>query len=83
MGGGTERRFAAVNPAVGEGNLQMASDATLRQKFAGESFALRYADQLSTTANPSASTWTEMLLAALILTLIAEQAMAYFCSFHE
>lgn len=81
--GGHEAQFVAVNPRVGEGKLQMVADATLRQKFAGEAFALRYADQLSTTANAGESTWTELLLAALVLALVAEQALAYVCSFHE
>ncbi|MCO6047926.1 BatA domain-containing protein [Aeoliella sp. ICT_H6.2] len=81
--GGTEDRFAAVNPAAGEGNLALAADTTLRQKFAGDEFALRYADELSTEANPSESSWTEVLLASLVLALVAEQALAYVCSFHE
>ncbi len=83
MGGGTEERFAAVNPAVGEGDLSLVADATLRQKFAGESFALGYADQLSTEATASESSWTEILFAAVVLALVAEQALAYVCSFHE
>lgn len=81
--GGTETRYAAVNPETGEGNLALVADTTLRQKFAGEKFALRYADELSTEANPSESSWTELLLALLVVTLMAEQGLAYLASFHE
>ena len=83
LGGGIDRRFAAVNPARGEGDLSLVADSTLRQKFAGEGFALRYADELSVEANPGESTLTEILLASLVLALVAEQALAYVCSFHE
>ncbi|QDU56062.1 hypothetical protein Pan181_22650 [Aeoliella mucimassa] len=81
--GGIETRLAALNPEPGEGNLQLIADATLRQKFASEQFGLRYADELSSEANPSESNWTEVLLTLLVLALVAEQAMAYACSFHE
>ncbi|WP_442485563.1 BatA domain-containing protein [Aeoliella sp. SH292] len=83
VSGGSEHRFVAVNPAIGEGNLALAADTALRQRFAGEQFALRYADELSVESNPSESSWTEVLLASLVLVLVAEQAMAYVCSFHE
>ena len=81
--GGTETRLVAVNPEPGEGNLELVADSTLRQKFAAEQFELRYADELSAAANPSESNWTEVLLAALVLALVAEQGMAYLCSFHD
>lgn len=83
VSGGSENRYVAVNPARGEGNLALAADTSLRQKFASEQFALRYADELSVESNPSESSWTEVLLASLVLMLVAEQAMAYVCSFHE
>lgn len=82
-GGGTERRFAAVNTATGEGDLALFADATIRQKFVTQDVALRYADELASEANPSESAWTELLLAALVLALVAEQGLAYYCSFHE
>jgi len=82
-GGGTEQRFLAVNPATGEGDLALFADATMRQKFVTQRVTLRYADELASEANPSESAWTELLLAALVLTLVAEQGLAYYCSFHE
>lgn len=81
--GGVESRYAAVNPALGEGALALAADSMLRQKFADEQFSLRYADELSTAASPNESVWTEVLLAALVLALVAEQGLAYVCSFHD
>lgn len=81
--GGVESRFSAVNPAGGEGDLSLAADTMLRQKFANDQFSLRYADELSSAASPTDSAWTEVLLAALVLALVGEQALAYVCSFHE
>ena len=82
-GGGTEARFVAVNPSTGEGDLALFADATLRQKFTASNLSLHYADELAVESNPSESSWTDYLLLALVLALVAEQGLAYVCSFHE
>jgi len=83
LGGEVEKQFAAVNPATGEGNLALATDTTLGQKFAGENFSLHYADELKQDATSGQSAWTDLLLSVLVGALVMEQALAYRCSFHD
>ena len=82
-GGAVETRLAAVNPDAREGDLALVADSTLRQKLLAENISLRYADELASESNPTESAWSELLLAVLVLALVAEQALAYVCSFHE
>lgn len=83
VGGGADTRFTAVNPSLGEGDLQLATDTALRQKFAHDNLLLFYADQLSAEAVTSDSRWTEVLLGLLVLLLVVEQGLAFAASYHE
>lgn len=81
--GGTQLKFAGVQVTRGEGNLSPAADSTLRQKFGGEKFSLRYADEITQQLSQSQSPWTDILLPLIAIILVAEQALSYVCSFHD
>jgi hypothetical protein len=83
LGGGTESRIVAVDVDPAEGDLELAADTTLRQKLSFDNLSIDYADQLRGASGPRESSWTEVLLGALILVLVVEQGLAYVCSFHE
>lgn len=83
LGGGTEPRFLAVNVDPREGDLELANDTTLRQKLAFDNLSIQYADQLQGEASASESSWTGLLMVAIVAILLAEQGLAYLCSFHE
>lgn len=83
LSGQTDTLFAAVNPAAGEGDLALATDAAIGQKFASEKFSLHYADEMKQQADSGQSAWTDLLLSLLVGALVIEQALAYWCSFHD
>lgn len=83
LGGGTDHRYVAANVDPREGDLALAADTTLRQKLAFNNLTMSYADELRSDASGGSSSWTGLLLAAIVIVLVAEQGLAYVASFHE
>jgi len=83
LGGGVTVRRYAMNVDTAESDLALTDSKSLKTTLQPVRMSWRYADQSQfETLSPTNLPPNLILLALLVLLLVAEQAMAYFASYH-